>query len=503
MNIKILNNEYWWSGIIHEGIDMPLNENSEHVVNFNDFNTPNQVMPLMLSSKGRFIYSEEAYCASFSKGYISTDKVVELSETGNSLRDAYIGSQEKYFPFKRTRPAEEFFSKPQYNTWIELKYNQTQYGILNYAENIIRSGLPSGILMIDEGWAADYGSYDFRADAFYDPKRMIRKLHMMGFKVMLWITPYISADSATFREIENKNYLLRDCNEKIAVRRWWNGLSSVLDLTNPEAQLWFKSKLDEIIRKYDIDGFKFDGGDPNMYREDDKSYHKASPWEHTRQYCLFGSNYKYNEFRVGWKNYRDAVVMRLSDKAHSWDVEGLNMLIPNSLMQSIMGFRFHCPDMIGGGEIKNFQDENTKIDEELYIRYAQAAALCPMMQFSTAPWRILNKKNFLIVKEAVRFHQNLWGHLAMNMEENDKIDEPLMRWMEYQFPHKGFEKITDQFMLGNSILVAPVLKKGCTKRTVVLPEGTWKDTAGKIWNGGNEIIFKTELNTIPCFFLEK
>lgn len=74
--------------------------------------------------------------------------------------------------------------------------------------------------------------------------------------------------------------------------------------------------------------------------------------------------------------------------------------------------------------------------------------------------------------------------LAKNASE--KI-ESVMRFMEYEFPGRGFTKVTDQFMLGSDILVAPVMEKGLTKRTVRLLNGKWKDSNGKEYHGGQAV----------------
>ncbi len=75
---------------------------------------------------------------------------------------------------------------------MALGYNQNEEDILDYAQSIIDNGFTPGIYMIDEGWSEDYGVYDFYPGRFTDPKGMIEKLHQMGFKVMLWVTPNFS-----------------------------------------------------------------------------------------------------------------------------------------------------------------------------------------------------------------------------------------------------------------------------------------------------------------------
>ena len=60
----------------------------------------------------------------------------------------------------------------------------------------------------------------------------------------------------------------------------------------------------------------------------------------------------------------------------------------------LLGFAYTCPDMIGGGEFNSFLNiKEGELDEELIVRSCQIHAMMPMMQFSVAPWRILNQKN--------------------------------------------------------------------------------------------------------------
>ena len=78
---------------------------------------------------------------------------------------------------------------PQYNTWIELTYDQNRHDIMQYARKVVEHGFPRGIFMIDDNWQNDYGNFDFKASRFPDPRGMIDSLHGMGFRVMLWIAP--------------------------------------------------------------------------------------------------------------------------------------------------------------------------------------------------------------------------------------------------------------------------------------------------------------------------
>ena len=120
----------------------------------------------------------------------------------------FLAASAAHFPPSGTIPPEMFLNKPQYNTWIELVYDQNQEDVLKYAHGIVDNGFPPGILMIDDNWQKYYGSTEFRPDRFPDPKGMVDELHALGFKVMLWICPFVSPDSQEYRMLRDKGYLV-------------------------------------------------------------------------------------------------------------------------------------------------------------------------------------------------------------------------------------------------------------------------------------------------------
>lgn len=107
-----------------------------------------------------------------------------------------------HFPFDPTPPEALFYTRPQYNTWVELLYQQNQEGVLAYARSVLANGLAPGVLMIDDTWQEDYGLWRFHPGRFPNPKAMCRELHDLGFSVMVWLVPYLSADSPSFRKAQ-------------------------------------------------------------------------------------------------------------------------------------------------------------------------------------------------------------------------------------------------------------------------------------------------------------
>ena len=122
------------------------------------------------------------------------------------------------------------------------------------------------------------------------------------------------------------------------------------------------------------------------------------------------------------------------------------------------------------------------MDEELFVRYAQCAAMMPMMQYSAAPWRVLDEENAELCRQAALLHSR-YGELFWQLaKEAAASGEPMVRSLEYVCPHQGFATVTDTFMLGDDLLVAPVLNKGETARKVTFPDGCWinEDTGESI-----------------------
>jgi alpha-glucosidase len=494
-----LDNSAWWAGIVNKGEMMPL-ENGFSGTFYSNYG--NQVQPLLISDDGQTVWSENPYSFEVRNDTIfvsSENSDLLYHKEGNTLKEAFLYAVKTYFPPSGKIPDKLLFSAPQYNTWIELMYDQNQEDILRYARNIIDNGFPPGVLMIDDNWQEDYGKWDFHPGRFSSPGQMIDTLHSLGFKVMLWVCPFVSPDCDVFRELSSKKLLLKDTKGRPAIIRWWNGASAELDLSNPETQKWFRQQLNYLQNNYGVDGFKFDAGDFEFYKNVVSFKKDATPQEQCELYAETGLSYPLNEYRAMWKMAGKPLVNRLRDKSHSW--KDVQKLIPDILLQGIIGYNFTCPDMVGGGEFTSFLP-GADMDQDLIVRSAQIHALMPMMQFSVAPWRVLDKEHFDAVKKAVEIRKKYTPLILELAESSAKTGEPIVRPLEYVFPHRGFEKVTDQFMLGSHIMVAPVVSKN-NRRVIKIPKGKWKDNKGKMVKGPKTITADVGLDEIPVFELIK
>ena len=349
--------------------------------------------------------------------------------------------------------------------------------------------------MVDDNWQQNYGQWDFKQNKFPDPKAMVASLHSDGFKVMLWICPFVHTNSETYAKLAERSLLLKDRSGAVALIKWWNGESALLDFTNPEAVDWFCSRLDYLRSTYAVDGFKFDAGDSSFYKGV-VAAQPVSPNTHSELYGRIGLRYPLNEYRAMWKMGGEPIAERLRDKDHSWS--DLRKLVPNMLLAGLMGYSFSCPDMIGGGEYKSFQTSST-IDQELVVRSAQCHALMPMMQFFVAPWRVLDEPHLKAVLKAVKVRQEHKDYILGLARESASTGEPVVRSMEYVFPHQGYERVNDQFLLGDRFLVAPVLEQGARRRQVIFPKGKWKGFDGIRYAGPARLSLAVPADEL-CYF---
>ena len=516
LSVKMLEGENWWGAANYFGSKMPFTEKSTLNVDLRKRGFANQFASMLISDKGRVVWCEDQTAITITNGTIKmvcgTTAPVLLEKGGNNLKDAFLHAANKWFPSTGRTPDLLFFSAPQYNTWIELTYNQNEKDILAYAQSMLDNGLPPGVLMIDDTWQAGYGDWRFEPTRFKDPKGMMDKLHAQGFKVILWMCPWVSMDIPAFRRIAwgtnpndvkgypTKGGFLMD-GTKPAATRWWNGYSALLDLTHPNAQSWFKEQLDGLVRDFGADGFKFDGGAVDNYAQGFGTYDKtASSGDQVLAYAKYCLEYPVCEYRNAWRFQGQPVVERLHDKGHEWSE--LQKLVPDMIGGGLLGHPFMCPDMIGGGSWTAFLP-GAPFDAELFVRSAQVHALCPMMQFSASPWRVLNKEHQQIIRDTVAIRQKFAARFVDLARASGHTGEPMLRNLEYNYPGMGYAAVRDQFMMGTDLLVAPVVEKGQTERKVVIPPGTWIADDGETVVGPKTVTVKAPLSRLPYFTLKR
>ena len=510
LSLKLSVDESWWGLGGGWGRFMPFTAESGFAADIRKSNAGHPVASFLVSDKGRYIWCDEPVGLLVTNGMMRLESdrgKIEVKDGFGDLREAYLAAAKAHFPASGTSPDPLFFSAPQLNTWVELTYNQNQKDILAYVESMRKNGVPPGVLMIDDTWQYAYGTWEFDPRRFSDPKAMMERLHKDGYSVLLWTCPFVSMDSPGYRELADCDglkgkggFVMNGAGVPYPVK-WWNGYSAMLDMTHPEGRAWFSRQLDRLQKDFGVDGFKLDGGGIPHYAEPDMVVYdkSAAPAWQSRAYGEFALKYPMSECRALFRLGGQPIVTRLGDKSHNW--KELNRCVTDMLAVGICGYPFICPDMIGGGSWIAFIPELAPhpFDEELFVRSAQVHALCPMMQFSASPWRLLSAKGQDAVRKAVATRQRFADRFVKLAEKSGRTGEPMMRYMEYQYPGRGYAAVKDQFVMGDFLLVAPQLVKGAATRTVEIPEGTWTADDGTEIVGPRTVTVKTPLDRLPHF----
>jgi len=513
--------EGWWGGATTFGTKAPYGLVGSVEFDIRKDNYANQAAPFLVSTHGRYVWSDKAFRCTVTNGELRVkgDAPVAVVRAGKTLKEAFLAAAKAHFPASGKLPDLALIEKPQWNTWVELTYFQNEKGILDYAKAIGANGFPTGgVMMIDDTWQFGYGIWQFDPRRFSDPRGMVDTLHGMGYKIMLWVCPFVSMDSPGFREMVfgkldagrncekgglimtgEKNRYGHDVAKPVA---WWNGVSGFVDFTHPLGAKWFARELSRLQKDYGVDGFKLDAGDEDEYQAPYVTHVPASPSELCEAYAKIGLQFPLNEYRACFKMGGQPLVQRLCDKGHDW--KAVEQLVPDMIACGLLGHAFVCPDMIGGGSWMAFMpDAPTPFDPELFVRSAQIHALAPMMQFSAAPWRLLKGEHLDAVRAAAWLRMKHTPYIVETAKASAKTGEPMLRALEYEFPGCGWAKVTDQFMLGSNLMVAPQTHKDARERDVVIPPGTWLADDGAAFVGPKTVKVATPLARLPHFVRQK
>ncbi len=104
-----------------------------------------------------------------------------------------------------------------------------------------------------------------------------------------------------------------------------------------------------------------------------------------------------------------------------------------------------------------------------------------------------------ICRQMAQLHTEMGGEILKLARESAITGNPIVRSLEFEYPHRGYVEINDQFLLGASTLVAPVLVKGATARRITIPPGRWIGDDGTSVSGPTVIEVETPLKRLPWY----
>jgi len=390
------------------------------------------------------------------------------------VKEVHQRSIKKFYSSPTEMPDEVMLTRPFWSTWAEYKEPVNQSVVLAFAQRIRDEGFSLNSHMeIDDNWESCYGEAEFDPTKFPDPAGMVRQLKAMDFKVTVWVHPFINFNCPSFTVGVNQNHFVRDPKGKAGITWWWQGQNSgLVDFSQQSARDFYNARLIKLQTEVGIDSFKFDAGEafwlPYAAKLNDSD--SLLPNSYTTHYvnsvASFGGMAEVRSARL---NQDQPIFIRMLDKDSRWGYDnGLKSLIPTLLNFGIVGYPFVLPDMIGGNAY------GSEIpSKELYIRWMQANAFMPAVQFSLAPWRY-DAETVRIVKSILSLRERYQDELLAAARQATVDGTPINRPIWWVDPTDAETyNIDSQYMLGDEILVAPIVEEGSSRRDIYLPRGNW------------------------------
>ena len=376
--------------------------------------------------------------------------------------------------------------------------------ILNTATELKNLGYDSGVIEIPTSYAANEGDLSFDGERFLDVRSTMTSVKALLFKTSVQVTPYCSTESTTFLDGVVNGYWVNDPRNLVpGLTKWGNQVGSILDVTSDSAVQSFKNKL-QSLQALGVDQFSFDYGQASYLPVGFQTEEiMENPDEYATKYVTITNDFDSPFVRSVYQCQHIPVIVKLIAKDASWDYEnGLKTIIPTALTMGLQGYPYFMPDL-QMNPTGCSQPSECYPDKELFIRYIELSAFMPAMQIPT----ILSEyddETRSIVKQWVDFHASIIAPLVLGLAGDfTQRGDPIIRPLWWTAPtDQTALRIDSEFMVGDDLLVAPVLSPSTTVTSeleVYLPQGSWQDTRGNVLTGGLLVTVDVPLGEVAYF----
>ncbi len=440
-------------------------------------------IPFYLSNKGYGVLVDHEGDVSFE---VASEKVerIQFSAEGERLDYYLINGSD---PKNTVRKYTELTGRPalppawSFGLWLTTSFttNYDEATTSGFIQGMADRDIPLHVFHFDCYWMEAYEWCNFTWDAktFPDPKEMLKRYHDKGLRICVWINPYIGQKSPLFREGMEKGYLLKKTNGDVWQTDLWQAGMGIVDFTNPAAVTWYQEKLKTLL-DMGVDCFKTDFGERIPVK--DIAYFDGSDPVKMHNYYTFLYNKAVFELLEQERGIGEAVLFARSATvggqqfpAHwggdsSASYPSMAETLRAGLSLACAGFGFWSHD-IGGFE-------NTA-PADVYKRWCQFGMLSSHSRLHGSgsyrvPW-LFDEEACDVLRKFVKLKCALMPYLYRQAVKAHEEGIPMMRPMFLEFPgDRACETLDRQYMLGDSLLAAPVFKES-GEVEYYLPEGIW------------------------------
>lgn len=457
----------------------------------------------------------------------SYDGTLELNEQaavrfeGGALRYYLLtGSLERIFELY----ADLTGLPPMPPKW-SLGYHQSRFSYETEAEvrqivkGFLERDLPLSAIHLDIDYMDGYRVFSINTQRFPELARLAHDVLESGVRLVPILDPGIKKDSGfpVYNSGKASGAFVRSPGGELLHAPVWPGWVGYPDFSDPSARAWWGEQYADLLAA-GAAGFWHDMNEPVAFAAwGDRTLPKPTPHsvegrggEHAEMHNLYGLLMNRAGFealrrfvpdrrpwllsRSGWAGLQRYAWTWTGDTESSW--EALRQTIGTVLGLSLSGIPFSGPD-IGGF----FGSPSA----ELYLRWFQLAALLPFFRTHSGkhtprrePWSF-GSPTLNLVREALALRYRLLPYLYTLAWEASRTGQPLVKplfWLD--IADRELWDSDDAFLLGDDLLVAPILQEGATSRNVQLPAGRWYEfPTGSYFDGPSRISLPAPLDRIP------
>ena len=477
---------------------------------------------------GYLIFYENSFPATFQFDPLASESQNSQPETRVSFES---GALRYYFipgdPASALQRFSELTGRAGLPPRWSLGYHQSRWGyqseadIRRVVQGFREHDLPLSAIHLDIDYMDGFRVFTVDQQRFPDLPGLVRELANQDIKVVTIIDPGVKQDPdyPLYKTGLQEDVFCRRPDGEVLVGVVWPGWSVYPDFSNPLARAWWGRAYAPLLEA-GVAGIWHDMNEPTSFALtggpflplSTGHYLEGQGGDHRQAHNLYAllmnragfeslSHFRPSQrpwllSRSGWVSQARYAWNWTGDASTSWD--SLRLTIPLVLGTGLSGQPYTGPD-IGG-----FSGTPSA---ELYLRWFQMAAFLPFFRthsaYNTAqrePW-VFGEPFTSIIRNYLRLRYRLMPYLYSLAWEVSQTGHPFVRPLFWNEPQSAeLWQIDNEFMLGENLLVAPLLEEGQKRRSVYLPAGHWFSLWDEqIYSGPGEVEIECGLENIPVF----
>lgn len=402
--------------------------------------------------------------------------------------------------------------------YITSKYGyHTQDETMGVVDSLLTRGYPLDGIVLDLYWygkETDMGRLEWNPTQWPDHKKMLADLKAKGVNTVLISQPYINKIGAldNYNMLAGKGLLVKDSAGRVKDVTTWVGDAGMFDVSNPDTRQWlwdrYKSLTDDGVAAW-----WGDLGEPEVHPLGMVHANGETTEQYHNVYGNEWSRIIHEGFRKDFPDRRVMMLMRggtaglqrfnvfpwSTDVSRSWG--GFQPQVNIMVGAGLSGLGYMSSD-VGGFAV----DPKHPYDPELYVRWIQQGVFSPTLrthaQYKPEPYHY--PMHEAIVKDFIRMRYQWLPYNYTLAYENATAGLPFARHLNFRGENPGakYAGISDEYLWGDNVLVAPVMKQGARSRKVVFPAGKWYSFSRPwqhVYQGGTEATVKAPLDFLPLF----